>query len=1111
MATLMLTLFGSPTVTVDKQPVHIGRRKALALLAYLAVTQRPQSRAHLAALLWPEYDEAGARAELRRALSTLNQALGSAWLAADRNQVTLVANENLQVDVLIFRAYLAAARHKATDRHATLLAAVALAQATLLSGFTVDDAPDFEEWQRFEAAALQRELAWALDQLSQPHADQEPVRAIAFATRWLALDPLDEAAQRRLMTLHALAGDPSAAYRQYQICKDLLARELGVPPAAETTALYAQIRDGSFPPTAPHSPRSTLQSPPSNSHAPLSTAQSPPHNLPAPVTPLIGRNHELEKLHELLADPTRRLVSVIGPGGIGKTRVALQAARQALTERVARWRDGVYLVNLTAVDDWSQLATAVATMLPLTLQGSTAPEHQLLTYLRGKKMLLVLDNFEQLLPALNGMMNGGIRPAIGKDRDDEDGNELEQDDLLTAILRFASGVTLLVTSRERLNLQGETPFSLLGMPFPPTADATAMDYAAIQLFVDSAQRTDHRFVLSTEALPHVVRICQMVQGMPLAIMLAAAWTRLLSCAEIAEEIGASLDFLATTTHNLPARHQSMRAVFEHSWQLLTAMEQRVLCRLAVFRSGFPLAAGKAVAQASLPILLSLLDKSLIWRDEQGRYHQHELLRQYGEEKLQLEPGVAQATRHRAARWYATLLEEQLLRFKGDEQLAALQVVTAEWENIHYAWQWLTTAPELDLIERAAEGIFLYCFIRQLMREGLDLFDVALRNFPRAAATQDEQSAVALFHTRLLLYRTIMYLRLGLTDGAALVLQRCLAQCRAAGLRAEEALALSELGRAASTVSQVEEGRAYLDASLHLWHTLGEPWYMLLPLSTLCYEEFMRGNFAEAQQLGEEMLALARSTANHWGIELAIRQLGLIERELGNHEQARAYLRECLAMVRRSGNRAVEAYVLENLASIYFYTDEIDEAEALLHESLRLGHATGQLRSIGYAGHALGEVYLHRGEYQQAIVQFQTSRDLFREQQYRWAEAYVLSSLAQAYAGLQAFDTAFACAQESIAIAKETESTAILLTSMAIYGELLAKQGEFQRAAELVRTVMAHPKSEAATIHVGNAVLALLADHLPAAAFTDTDESWPHDDDDRGWDAIIERFCRKILT
>ncbi|MCB0121668.1 MAG: hypothetical protein KDE58_05455, partial [Caldilineaceae bacterium] len=231
MPTLSLALFGAPTITLEQQNVHIGRRKAVALLAYLAVTQRPQSRAHLAALLWPDYDESSARGELRRALSTLNQCLGADRLDADRSQVALSRASDLHVDIVAFRERLAVARHGSADRQTALRAAVALAQAEFMAGFTMDDAPDFEEWQRFEAGALRRDLAWALAQLAQPTVTPDLASALTYATRWLALDPLDEAAHRRLMKLHAATGDPNAAYRQYQECKQRLAQEVDVPPA----------------------------------------------------------------------------------------------------------------------------------------------------------------------------------------------------------------------------------------------------------------------------------------------------------------------------------------------------------------------------------------------------------------------------------------------------------------------------------------------------------------------------------------------------------------------------------------------------------------------------------------------------------------------------------------------------------------------------------------------------------------------------------------------------------------------------------------------------------------------------------------------------------------
>ncbi len=328
------------------------------------------------------------------------------------------------------------------------------------------------------------------------------------------------------------------------------------------------------------------------------------HNLPTQPTSFIGRGPEVAKIIELLADPDCRLLTLVGTGGIGKTRLAIGAA----TKMVDAFAYGVYFVPLQSIQSTDFLISAVADAIKLPLSGQQDPQIQLFNHLDNKEMLLVLDNFEQLLD------KGGAQ-------------------LLVNILKAGSSVKLLVTSREVLNLQEEWLYPIHGLPVPDNVQTQNPEiYGAVQLFVERARQVQRDFSLADES-EQVIRICQLVEGMPLAIELAASWTKVLSCANIAAEIQRNINFLSTSLRDVPERHRSMEAVCEQSWQLLPAEERRVFKRMSVFRGGFRREAAQAVAGASLSGLLRLVDKSLLRREASGRYAIHELLRQYAEEQL----------------------------------------------------------------------------------------------------------------------------------------------------------------------------------------------------------------------------------------------------------------------------------------------------------------------------------------------------------------------------------------------------------------------------------------------------------------------------------------------
>ena len=374
------------------------------------------------------------------------------------------------------------------------------------------------------------------------------------------------------------------------------------------------------------------------------SVDAPKHNLPPQVTPFVGRTAELGELARLLTDPGVRLLSIVGMGGMGKTRLALEAGMA----QVGRFEDGVYFVPLAPLQSADAIAPTIAGALGLALRKSDEPRQQLLDHLRHKTMLIILDNWEHLLAC----------PAPGRG----DGVGLVSD-----IIRAATNVKVLATSRVRLSVQEEHLFHLAGMDFPDwETPADALEYSAVKLFLQSARRVRPGFELAADDLKYVARICRLAEGMPLGILLAAAWVEMLTPQEIAAEMPRSLDFMATELRDVPERQRSIRAVFDYAWNSLAQREREVFRAMSVFRGGFTREAAQQVTGAGLRELMGLATKSLLHRAPTGRYEMHELLRQYGDEKL-LETAEADTIRQRHLEYYLALAEYSREAISGQRQ------------------------------------------------------------------------------------------------------------------------------------------------------------------------------------------------------------------------------------------------------------------------------------------------------------------------------------------------------------------------------------------------------------------------------------------------------------
>jgi predicted ATPase/DNA-binding SARP family transcriptional activator len=869
MSHLTISLLGPLQVSLAGQAIGgFAYNKARALLAYLVVeADRTHQRDTIVGLLWPEMTDVAARTNLRQVLTSLRDTIGSGdpaapFLITTRDTLQFNPASDYTLDVTHFVALLeACAKHR--HRHmsrcpacaARLEEAVQLYRGDFLAELSSVDSAPFEEWLVLKREALHQRAVEALTHLAHYHERWGDVpRARQLLTRLIELEPWDEMAHAHLMCLLAQAGQRSAALAQYETCRRMLVEQFGVKPSAATMKLYEQIREGiSIEESTP--PRSS--------------------ELPIVTTKLIGRAVELAELSDLLSDPAHRLLTIVGPGGIGKTRLAVAAS----TANAPIFDDGVAFIPLAALNSADLLPATILSALGLTLEQQTNPERQLIDYLRARELLLVLDSFEHLLATV---------------------------ELVSRIIQQAPKVALLITSRERLALQAEQVFELAGLDYPVSeAPEEIACYQAVQLFVERAQRLQRKFQLAPDNAAAVARICRLVEGLPLAIELAASTVSVQSCAAIADDIANDLRALATRLRDVPERHRSMWAAFEHSWRLLTGDEQTVFSCLSVFRGGFQLEAAQHIAGASAAQLAALIDKSLVQRGAAGRYDLHELLSHYGHEKL-IGLGEIEQAQERHLTWFMQFAAEAEAQLMGKEQAKWLEQLEVENDNLRAALQWSLERGLFDRAAQLAAALWRFWWTRGYLSEGRQWYS-------RIVAHREALStgmSVKLFNQA-----AVLAAQQGDFDEAQRLFEANLALNRELGNMSGTANVLNNLGALAIEQAQYDQARAFLEESLPLRRQLGNQAHIAATLNNLGTVALCQADLASAQQYFDESLTLYRKLEDTRSIAGVLNNLGGITLERGELPQAQAFYRESLLLRQAVGDKAGVAECLEGLAAV----------------------------------------------------------------------------------------------------------------------------------------------------------------------------------------------------
>lgn len=935
---LKLSLLGSFSAYWNERPFpQRMAQKAQALLIYLAVeTGRQHQRDTLMSLFWPDSPQKSAQQSLRQTLYLLRQTIDlekrdAPLIQAERFTVSL--NKTwIWLDVEQF--VLLSANGRLSEEWQQ---AVELYRGHFLADFYLPDSSPFEEWVAGKRAFYQRQMQMLLQRLAEHHLGLQRYEAAETAVRrQLEIDNLNEAAHRHLLKILAKNGRRQEALTHYQMLQQLLQDELAVTPESDTVALVEMIRAGTLP---------TEREPTPLFAEPTASKSIRRHNLPNMLSSFIGRVKELNEIVDLISE--HRLLMLSGAGGIGKTMLSIQVGHQLL----ASFPDGVWLVELAPVEEAAYLEQTIVRSLGIWESPDQSTLDSLLTYLQTQNCLLILDNCEHLIDAVAHFVQ--------------------------IALQRCPDLKILAGSREILNLAGEVIYTVPPLSLPSDHQSTAVNewqsYEAIRLFVERATAVQPQFEVTKSNIQSIVHICRQLDGIPLAIELAAARVKLLTTQQIAVRLDNRFRFLTTGQRTAVPRQQTLQALIDWSWELLSKPEQTLLRRLSVFSGDISLSAIESVCtddivdvDALLDLLAQLHNKSLLLakrsQGQEARYSLLETIRHYGINQL-LEAGEESLYRQRHLTYYqqtAAQAEQELL---GSNQIDWLRRMDMALDNIRTALQWaLKNDVEAGL--RVASGLWKFWEARGYIREGESWLEQLIAQaegidpFVKAKAI-GVQSDLNISLNKLSSARQKAELcftlsqEIGYLEGVAFGQNR-LAHIhffdnkRDLGVElASKSLAIyteldNQFGIADSLVklaefvadqNNVAKQQMYMEKSLRIYKQIGH----LAGIGSVYYwfgfSNMMHGNFEEAQVWLEKDLAI-KEQLNSRGIFWSIMTFGFINFHLGNYTLAQTQFEQCIPLSRQSGELRGELWAYLHLGHLCLKTAQLDRAINLLFKGLQ---------------------------------------------------------------------------------------------------------------------------------------------------------------------------------
>lgn len=883
-AHLDIRLLGGLEFTLNGQPLTGFRSgKVAALLAWLAVNPRIHQRESIAGLFWGEFSDSDAANNLRQSLSNLRSLVGS-HLDVTRQTVAFQRDSAYNLDVEEFIQAINADSHLPPDqRLASLRRAVDLYRGDFLDGVMLRDAPESEEWMLAQRARYRESALQTMHELTDLlMAQGDYTGAIHTATRLLALDSWREEAHRALMLALARTGQSSAAMAQFESCRRILQDVFGAEPSATTTELYERIRNA---------------------------RRGPRHNLPPTPGPLIGRGQELGEIRRLLADPACRLLTLVGAGGVGKSRLALAGAEALETA----FLNGVWYVPMAALnpEQTDGIPLALAESLQLPLAGPVSAQEQLVDFLRYKEILLVLDNLDHLISHCAW---------------------------LGELLQTAPDVKILATSRQRLNLRAEWLLDLQGLSFPAPGETNQQDYPAVELFTGHARRLRNAFAPDAQGQAAIAHICRLVHGVPLALEMAAAWVRSLSPGQIVAEIERSLDFLTDPHSDAVDRHRSQRAVFDASWKLLTPVEREAFARLAVFRGGFDSEAAAWVSGCTSPLLAGLVDKSLIRRSGEEQYSVHPLLQQYALEKLAAQPEQQQATADRHIEWCTRLLTELQPDIYGANLPEALQIINRNLDNIRQAWRMAAARGHFGFFAQAVDALLLIFDINSLSQEAQQLLHNARQQLQTHLTGQPEQEIVL---AQMLAHEGVFGFRLGQFDRAYDYPRQAIGVL----LRhSAPSFTLGHvyvfLGAAHFGLGEYDKAVAAFHAAQDAYNRAGSHWGVATALGNRAEVHMALQQMDEARTYTSQAYATGRRSANAYLQSHNAYRMAIISAHFEETDAAKKYHQESLTLAQTLNYRGGMGNAYAALGDISLAEGKYAEAEEQFDEARAINEEIG---------------------------------------------------------------------------------------------------------------------------------------------------------------------------
>jgi predicted ATPase/DNA-binding SARP family transcriptional activator len=932
-AVLQVHLLGGFRVEVSGRAVPAAawrQRKAAAIVKLLAL--EPGNRVHreqLVDALWPDLDPEAAANNLRVALYFARKQLNDAgaptgaFLMREGTSILLGQMGTVWTDVEAFD--LAAARAWRTSDPAAAVEAAASYSGDLLP----EDV--YEEWTESRRAALRASCLTLLARAAQAYEKRGNLdRAIALQQRVIGYEPAHEEAHVALMRLFAQAGQRGQAIAQFERLVTVLEREVGEAPEPASRTLLEAIRDGRFP---DHADTDAAAADRSEDRGLVS-------HLPAPVDALIGREREVAEIRRLLA--TARLLTLTGPGGVGKTRLSVSVAH----DLVAAFPDGAHFVDLAPIRDPDLVAAAVAQVIGVRETAGLTLVDAIKVALHDKRVLLVLDNVEQVIEAAS---------------------------VVADVLAACPRLVVLVTSRIRLRLRGEQEYPVSPLALPNNAHDRALEtvtaFSAVALFATRAREARPDFAVTHGNLAAVAAVCWRLDGLPLAIELAAARVRVLSPEALLERLEHPLTLLTGGARDLPERQRTIRDTIDWSHELLSSDERALFRRLAVFVGGWSFEAAETVGVQGddvdvLTVLGSLVDHSLVRREEvegQPRFSMLVAVREFAREKLaEAGGGEAELTRRLHAEYVLAVAERAEPELTGPEQVTWLERLEAEHDNLRAALAWCREAGEPGAGVRLAGAVWRFWDVRGYLSEGRHWLEWSLSRkdgVDPSLRAKVLKGAAALAHHQ------------GEYDRARELHERELVEYRAAGDERGVAQALGNLASVAVNQGDYKRADALFAECLVIFRGLGDRHAEGLAVNWLGAVASLRGEFDHAAELYEESLELSRTTGNKQGIAFALVNLAETRENQGDVKRAVALYDQSLHLFRELGDARHTAFALQGLGQASLTRGDLDGAQRFLAESLALTHGVGDKAAVAGSLERLAVVALAKGDVARAARVF----------------------------------------------------------------------------------------------------------------------------------------------